>query len=283
LQAGQQPDPEGLEKNFFTNLGHDMLLRLIGAWGVNPKRVFTRSLHENRSTQVSIGIDAINFFVNGEHFTPSTSEVGPQPRRTTLSPEIDPPDRVQQTGAFPASTLWELTDESAGGYALARSGGHSETLRVGELLASRPDTGDGGWEIGIVRWVRTSVADNIDAPREGRGTSPGKGEVDRVWNERSRPRREQAVEIGVQRLSPSAAAVAILPLEEPRDRYKLALALPEVHAMKQPASLLAPRGFFKSGRILYLDNSHRARRIKVTKLVELSGSFERFQYETIDA
>jgi hypothetical protein len=251
LQARQQPDTDGLEKDFFANLGHDMLLRLISAWGVNPKRVFTRSLRVNRRSQVAIGIDAINFHINGERFTPSTSEVGPQPRRTALGPGIGTPNRVTQPDAVPASTLWELTDESAGGYALAKSGTHAETVRVGDLLANRPDSADGNWEIGIVRWVRTSGTDNI--------------------------------EIGVQRVSPGAAAVAIMPLEDSQERYYLALALPEVHAMKQPATLLTPRGFFKSGRILYLDNSYRTRQIKAVKLVELSGAFERFQYEIIEA
>ena len=250
LQAGQQPDPEGLEKNFFTNLGHDMLLRLISAWGVNPKRVFTRSPRSNRRSQVAIGIDAINFHLNGERFIPSTSEVGPQPRRTAIGSGSGTANRVNQPDTFPASVLWELTDESAGGYALAKSGTLTETVRVGDLLANRPDSGDGGWEIGIVRWVRTSGADNI--------------------------------EIGVQRLSPGAAAVAIMPLDDSQERYYLALALPEVHAMKQPATLLTPRGFFKPGRILYLDNSYRTRQIKAVKLVELSGSFERFQYEIIE-
>ncbi|MEK7758254.1 MAG: hypothetical protein AAB304_01430 [Pseudomonadota bacterium] len=251
IQAGQQPDPEGLEKDFFTNLGHDMLLRLISAWGVNPKRVYTRSPRSNRRSRVTIGIDAINFHINGERFAPSTSEVGPQPRRTALGPGSGTPNRVTQPDVFPASALWELTDESAGGYALAKSGTHAETVRVGDLLANRPDSGDSGWEIGIVRWVRTTGADNI--------------------------------EIGVQRVSPGAAAVAIMPLEDSQERYYLALALPEVHAMKQPATLLTPRGFFKSGRILYLDNSCRTRQIKAVKLVELSGSFERFQYEMIEA
>ena len=251
IQAGQQPDPEGLEKDFFTNLGHDMLLRLISAWGVNPKRVYTRSPRSNRRSRVTIGIDAINFHINGERFAPSTSEVGPQPRRTALGPGSGTPNRVTQPDVFPASALWELTDESAGGYALAKSGTHAETVRVGDLLANRPDSGDSGWEIGIVRWVRTTGADNI--------------------------------EIGVQRVSPGAAAVAIMPLEDSQERYYLALALPEVHAMKQPATLLTPRGFFKSGRILYLDNSYRTRQIKAVKLVELSGSFERFQYEMIEA
>ena len=250
LQAGQQPDPEGLEKDFFANLGQDMLLRLISAWGVNPKRLFTRSPRSNRRSQVTVGINAINFHLNGERFIPSTSEVGPQPRRTALGPGSGTPNRVHQPEAYPDSALWDLTDESAGGYALAKSGNHSGTVRVGDLLASRPDSGDGGWEIGIVRWVRTSGADNI--------------------------------EIGVQRVSPGAAAVAIMPLESAQERYHLALALPEVHAMKQPATLLTPRGFFKAGRILSLDNSYRTRQIRAIKLVELSGSFERFQYEIIE-
>jgi hypothetical protein len=250
LQAGRQPDPEGLEKDFYANLGNDMLVRLINAWGVNPKRVFTRSPRTNRKSQVVIGIDAINFFVNnGARFTPSTSEVGPQPRRTALGLDSGTPNRVQQADVRPVSTAWDLVDESAGGYALANSGPQPIAVRVGDLVASRPDSGGSGWEIGMVRWVRTSATTNI--------------------------------EIGVQRVAPGAAAVAIMPLEDPHGRYYLALALPEVSAMKQPATLLTPRGFFKSGRILSLDNSYRTQQIKATKLVELSGSFERFQYETM--
>jgi len=251
LQSGQQPDPEGLEKNFYTNLGSDMLVRLISAWGVNPKRVFTRSPRSNRRSQIAVGIDAINFHVNGERFTPSTSEVGPQPRRTALGSGGGTPNRVQQAEAKPVSTAWDLVDESAGGYALVHAGEHTEAVRVGDLVACRLDSGGNGWEIGTVRWVRTTATDSI--------------------------------EIGVQRLAPSAAAVAILPLDASEERYYLALALPEVHAMKQAATLLTPRGFFKSGRILSLDNSYRTQQVKATKLVELSGSFERFQYETIQA
>jgi hypothetical protein len=242
LQTGQQPDPEGLEKNFFTNLGQDMLIRLINAWGVNPKRVFTRSPRTNRRSHVVIGIEAVNFIVNGERFTPSTKEVGL---------ESGAPNRVQQTDATPLPTAWDLVDESAGGYALANSGAQPVAVRVGDLVASQPDSGGSSWEIGTVRWVRTTATDSI--------------------------------EIGVQRLAPSASAVAIMPLEESQERYYLALAVPEVRAMRQPASLLTPRGFFKSGRILSLDNSYRTQQIKAVKLVELSGSFERFQYETIEA
>jgi hypothetical protein len=251
LQAGQSPDPEGLEKGFFAHLGQDMLIRMIQAWGVNPKRMFNRVLRDNRKTDVAFGVEAINFFVNrAEPFQPSTSEVGPQPQRAALKFATGSPNKVQQAVA-PASAVWQLIDESAGGYALAGTGGHGEVVRVGDLLASRTSGGSGAWEIGIVRWVRTSGADGI--------------------------------ELGVQRVAPSATAAAVLPLEDNQERYFLALALPEIPTMKQPATLVTPRGFFKPDRILYLDNGYRTRQVRAVRLIELSGAFERFQYQPLDA
>jgi hypothetical protein len=252
MQAGQTPDPEGLEKDFFANMGRDVLARLINAWGVNPKRMFSRSLRDHRKIEVAFGVDAISYYVNGnERFAPSTSEVGPQPRRNAIGPLAGTPNKVQQTTAM-QSVVWELTDESAGGYALAKSGAHNESVRVGDLLASRlPSAGGSSWEIGVVRWVRTTGVDNI--------------------------------ELGVQRLSPGGSAVAVMPIEETSDRYFLALGLPAVKAMKQPETLVTPRGFYKPNRLLYLDNGYRTRQIKALKLVELSGAFERFQYEVIES
>jgi hypothetical protein len=74
-----------------------------------------------------------------------------------------------------------------------------------------------------------------------------------------------------------------MPIEETSDRYFLALGLPAVKAMKQPETLVTPRGFYKPNRLLYLDNGYRTRQIKALKLVELSGAFERFQYEVIES
>jgi len=253
LQAGQTPDPEGLEKDFFSQFGQDLLVRMIQAWGVNPKRVFTRSPRENVRREVVSGIEAINFFVNhGDRFTPSTNEVGPQPRRTAIGPTSGAHNRIQQqSSTTPSSMAWDLVDESAGGYALARSGGHSEPVRVGDLVASRiqGENPVNGWEIGVVRWVRTSGPDSI--------------------------------EMGVQRLSPVASAVAVLPIEDTQDRFFLALTLPEVKPMKQPSTLITARGFYKPNRVFYLDNAYRTRQIRALKLVELTGAFERFQYEFI--
>jgi len=250
LQAGHTPEADGLEKDFFAHMGQDLLVRLIFSWGVNPKRVFTRSPRDHRRTEVAFGIEAINYFCNGgERFAPSSNEVGPQPQRTTVGTPVGSLNKVQQTGHNTAS-VWEQTDESAGGYALAKSGANNEAVRVGDMLAARVSGSSAGWEVGVVRWVRTAGSDGI--------------------------------ELGVQRIAPHAHPVAIMPLEETQDRFFLALALPEVRATKQPSTIVTQRGFFKSGRILYLDDGYRTKQVKAVKLVELSGAFERFQFEHLD-
>ena len=251
IQSGQQPQADGLEPDFYAHFAQDMLVRLINAWGVNPKRGFSRSPRTDRQTRTIIGIDAINYFVNGEYFSPSSNEVGPQPRGSALGPGGTSVKRSMHLTDTPTSSLWELTDESAGGYALAKSGATAESVRVGDLLGNRNDSGNGGLEIGIVRWVRTTGIDNI--------------------------------EIGVQRVAPSVQAVAVILPEDNQERYSLALGLPEVRAMKQPATLITQRGLHKVGRILFLDDGFRLRKIKLSTLLELSGSFERFHYQFIDA
>lgn len=248
LTAGQQPEADGLDKDFFRHIGFDLLARLINAWGVNPKRIFTRQERTGRRMDAVFGVEAINYFVNGaERFCPSTNEVGPMPRNYTPGIAGGAHNRVKQAETVKHS-LWGLADESAGGYALAHRDAPGEPVRVGDLMAARSQE-DGGWETGSVRWVRASGTDGV--------------------------------EIGIQRMAPNAGAVAIMAVDDPQERYFLALALPEVKALKQPPTLVTARGFFKPGRLLSLDNGYRTRQVRASTLLELTGAFERFQYEFI--
>lgn len=247
LKAGQQPETSGLDKDFFLHTGVDLLTRLINTWGVNPKRVFTRQTRTGRRMDAVFGVEAINYFVNGaERFCPSTNEIGPMPRHFAPGTASGTHNRVKQAETVKHS-VWELADESAGGYALARNDAPGEPVRVGDLMAARAQNG-GGWEIGSVRWVRSSGADGVEA--------------------------------GIQRMAPSAQAVALMAMDDAQERYLLALALPAVQALKQPPTLVTTRGFFKPGRLLSLDDGYRTRQVRAGLLVELTGAFERFQYET---
>jgi len=93
---------------------------------------------------------------------------------------------------------------------------------------------------------------------------------------------DTSLELGVQRLSPVAAPAAILTVEGDSGKLIPALALAEVATMKQPATVIVPRGIFKPERVLNLDDGYRSRRIRAQRLVEYSGAFERFEFQVIE-
>lgn len=244
LQIGSSPDPDGLEKDFFVNQGQEMLMRLITSWGVNPKRYFTRNIAHGAQLNVATGIDAINFFVHGAiEFVCSTTEVGPQPRRTQISGTLE---TAHGSSVKWQNVQWDLQDESAGGFALRKSNAQLEQVRVGDLIATHAPQQHVPWSISVVRWVR----------------SAGPGDI----------------EFGAQRLAPSADAIAILPADTENGGFKMALHLPEVKALRQATTLITPRGMFAPGRQLILDNGYRTHQIRATKLINVTGSFEQFKF-----
>ena len=248
LQTGSSPDPDGLERDFFANQGKEMLMRLITSWGLNPKRYFPRNSHQSRQLDVATGIDTINFFVNGAaEFKCSTNEVGPQPRHAQISGTSGNAPVNQRVWQ---SVIWDLMDEGAGGFSLRKSDPHLEKVRVGDLIATKAPHQQGPWNIAAVRWVRSAGPHDID--------------------------------LGAQRLAPGGGAVALLPADTPQGEFRKALLLPEVLALRLASTLIAPRGLFRPQRVLILDNGYRTHQIRATKLMNVTGSFEQFQF-TMDA
>ncbi len=245
LQGGHLPPEDALGKDFYANRGQEMLMRLITSWGVNPKRYFPRTTKRGMKIEVISGIDTINCWANGGSvFVLSTKEVGPQPMRTQIS-SIARHDSSQSCDQAPGEA-WDLVDESAGGFSLEKTDAKDERVQVGDLIATRTLGQASGWGIAVVRWARSSGPDNL--------------------------------EMGVQRLAPGAEPTAVLPSDAPASDFKMALRLPEIKPLRQPETLITPRGMFKLHRILLLDNGYRTYQIRVTKLINVTGSFEQFQF-----
>ncbi|MEK7785706.1 MAG: hypothetical protein AAB658_09870, partial [Chloroflexota bacterium] len=92
LKNGQLPPPEGLQENFFQESGQDLLKRVISAWGVNPQRSFRRSHRSGHQVDIAVGLDAINYWINGgRKFVVSSTFVGPIQQRTQLGIEEKKP------------------------------------------------------------------------------------------------------------------------------------------------------------------------------------------------
>ena len=248
IKSGQTPPPEGLQDNFFQEAGQDLLKRSISAWGVNPQRSFRRSQRSGHRVDIAIGLDAINYWINGgKKFVVSSNFVGPMPQRTQLGIE----DKKPATARLPEreNSTWDVEDESAGGLSLSKSGQIRVPVQVGDLVITRVSGEVSAWDVGVIRWVKSPGSSNI--------------------------------EIGIQRLAPSADPVVIKTVSENKveSDFLPALLLPEIKPLKQPQTLITHRGACKPGVEIFMDNGYRLSRIAPTRLLEASHSFEQFQFD----
>ncbi len=249
LQQGQTPESDGLPVEFYSDGAGELLRRLIHAWGINPQRMYRRSARAEADVDVAVGLPACHYWLHGgKGFVRSSDFVGPLPNRHQLSGVTPSEPTAPDTSGYPFET-WRLEDESAGGMALTKKGLVRVPVRVGDLVAIR-FVGDMEWGLAAVRWARSANPSDV--------------------------------EIGTQRLAPSAQAVVIQPEDGVRD-FEPALRLPALPALEQPGSLIVPRGLYRPQRVFYIDDGFRLYRIRGTQLVELTNAFERFQYAEDEA
>jgi hypothetical protein len=250
LLQGERPEADGLDEAFFAEDNSDLLRRLINVWGLHPKRGFRRSRRSEHQMDVAIGLNAINYWLNGgSRFVVSSTFVGPMPQRTLVGPNERKTLHVEQPDL--EYVTWDVLDESAGGFSLAHRGLIRTRVRVGDLLAVRVPGAINPWSLAAVRWARSA------SPSE--------------------------IEIGVQRIAPSADAVVFkLITEEGKESDFLpALRLPETAALNQPASLITHRGVFRPQRQMFLDDGLHLYHIVATQAIEITSAFERFHFQVL--
>ncbi len=270
-------------------LNENTLRRLMLAWGVMPKRRFSRT-QQTASVSVTMGLAATHYFVSGEAVfnhagsaqenTPFqnhpqfnadvvSSEKGQTPELWELEPTnlensniktgTPPAQRVQiPTGVEPEDSSpfryreWKMVNVSAGGYCLLWDSLENSRAIVGELVGIREhsDQDTFHWRLGVIRWMKC----------------------------------ESGLELGVQMLSPGAVAVGARPYPATTTdhRFQRSLLLPEIHSIAQPATLVLASPPFRVGGSAIIHSNGREIRVKLEKLVENTGTFAQFQFRTME-
>ena len=152
----------------------------------------------------------------------------------------------QMAEPFPCTTL----NQSANGYCVRWQGLDSPRLRVGEILGIQSD--NQLFNIGVSRWLKHI---------------PGEG-----------------LNVGMELISPSSTPVFARledtsPDQSPR---RECLLLPGLEASGRPATLVLPALPFKTGDRLSMEADDQQRLVRLTELVEATGSFARFQFRYLD-
>jgi hypothetical protein len=271
-------------------LSANTLRRLMLAWGVMPKRRFSRT-RDHAQIVAATGLCAIHYFVSGESVfnQPShgivVNELGPEGAAAYRSSDSDDnrggtpemwemnyrlegearPSSTEETVAMAASGMrinrsydtqaWKMVNVSAGGYCLLWDNQETTRAQVGELVGIReqsdPDTFH--WRLGVIRWLKMV---------EKRG-----------------------LELGIQMLSPSAIALTAKPdtTRRIKDNQSRGLLVPEITSIQQSATLLLPSPPFSIDDTVIIDCNGKEVKVKLTKLVENTGSFAQFQFVSLGA
>lgn len=148
----------------------------------------------------------------------------------------------------PSNTLkpsrWQILNASAGGYALRKFNSSQAEMHVGDVAAIKNNKSL-HWELGVLRWANINDLNQLDA--------------------------------GIELISPSVAAIII----KKENATGEGLQLPDISVLKQSASIVVPRGSYAIGQTLVLIHNEKETKVLVTKLIERTATFERFQYDLI--
>lgn len=153
-----------------------------------------------------------------------------------------------------APTAWELRNESKQGLNLYCEASAGMPLRVGEIIIYRPATDDGSaqsWNIGAIRWLR--VTDN------------------------------HAIQMGIQRLSQGASAVATRAVRGigAGGEYFRSLIVPAVALDDPSATLIVPAAIYDVDTILALNFGDSITYVRLAKIAHATKSYTQFHFKTV--
>jgi len=266
----------------------DLLQHLAAAWGDVSERTFQRTAGQGTLT-LCLGMSALHYYLGGQksfsemlklpavsqaaQFTTQFAKIASTDAwATTFDSERDgtsdtmlPYEEIQYQqaevdGGVPASNAQQtfpthalnVINHSPGGYCLAWPKDVPPQLQAGEMVGIQDGVGQ-GWSIAVVRWIRQV---------RGGGT-----------------------QMGIELVAPYAqpCGLQLVRTGEQSSQYLRALLLPEVRAIDQPATLLAPRLPFQEGNKVKINTNGEERRAGLGKRRTGTGSFNQFEYQTIEA
>ena len=220
MKKGTSTSALGLPDFAKTHAGRGTLQRLNALWGRPSKRKFLRRRQSYRA-HLCAGLGKLWHLIK----TP------------------DAPADLSE---------WMVTNESPDGYALMHIAGHTENLRVGDIIALQPldDHAEAVplWHICIIRWA---ISEN-----------------------------PEHVELGVELIAPQAIAAEIARPYELASGSIAALILPQMLPLRSVESIVVPTGLLKenSRRIIIVVEKENLeiREVRATCLTEQTSAIEIF-------
>lgn len=240
--ASNSASSASVAKSRATHDLNDLIGRLIRLWGDPPKRQFRRNAADT-GVALCAGIKAISYFA--ELATTETPEADAEAIREgrTIPLLKIPQDPMSQLIGVEE---WQVLNQSANGLRMHRSQGGSVGVTVGEAIGVR-FVGGSAWNLGVVRWL-TLLEGN-------------------------------ALEFGMELLSPAGYAVTVEPTIGSNGRAIQALLLASTHPELPPDTVMSVTDTFADLREFSLNDHGELSTVRATTLIERTSKFDLFQFQ----
>lgn len=270
------------------DLSRDLMRRLLIAWCITPKRSFPRN-EKMEHVQVTLGLTATHqviisgsrkqtenqedeedIFSHEAHFEANnvkSSMAGNQPDVWdmiyfptdaegfgVLEEQFnkEQADNGKKKPQKHQSDTWLILNESARGYCIRSVDKPSSRAQVGELIGIHRKNADRTWKwgVGVIRWLRSDLEDGLL--------------------------------LGIEMLTPDAAAIGIRAVNNAKHDYQRTLMLPELPAVNQPTTLITNSVPYRVGHKLVINILGKEILIQLSKQLQNSGLFAQFQFEIME-
>ena len=253
----------------------EILQRMQRSWGMVLRRQYSR-IQRSGPAFVCAGIPALHFFANGQKpFSPPSSEnrkgipddrfilpahIEQEIAREAIQNEdfialdepVEQPESASSQGSAESVITsggvfrvdrWQIKDAAPKGLQLVRHDSAHTYVRVGDVVGIQQMDEIGRWSAGVVRWMKSPGADNL--------------------------------EMGVELIASGVKPVAVAPVRSASGRdYQPALLLPAIEALRRPATLLLPRGVYTPGISLLVAEETGMRTVRLLQSLEHTNVFE---------
>jgi len=265
-----------------SDLSQDLMRRLLIAWCIFPKRSFPRT-EKDEQVQVTLGLTATHqVIISGSRRKDDEDDIFSHTARyeanSVKNPLADNQPDIWDMVYFPGDAdgmeeleeqfkqeqiangkknvytteSWLILNESARGYCLQSIGEPLHRAQVGELVGIHRLTREQVWRwgIGVIRWLRMDMNNGLF--------------------------------LGVEMLTPDAAAIGIRTINNARHDYQRTLMLPELPAVNQPTTLITAAVPYRVGHKLVINILGKEVMIELTRQMQNSGLFAQFQFEILE-
>ena len=189
---------------------------------------------------------ASDSLLNDSHFVNETMDT--ESTLTDFADHPTPTDDTHEDSPHEVTTI----NESAGGYCIRWKGEHIPRVKIGELIGVESPSDRHKYGLGVVRWMHQLPDQSLDLGLEVVSTRCEAGEIREA--EADSPRHR----------SPSFKCLVINDTDQ---------------AANATASLVMSAMNLQTELELWLSLSGKEQRIRLTKLIEFSSAFARYQFE----